>query len=463
MPTTQPAHPLRSPRPSPASPLARLGRAAAAALIAAAGLAPLALTPAADAQVAIRIGGGGARGAGGGISRASFERAIKPLGLDQNQAEAANALFDVYSQEIRAASREMRDQMAPLEAGLGKGDLSAINDKIPALVAKNAERTAASEKTLLTDIQSLLTPEQAERWPAFERVRRRDQFLRFSLVSGAAVDLVSLIDSLKLPPDELAAVKGTLDEYELAMDRVLQERERDAKDDAPVMRMDPEKAQAQMTREREQGVKTREVNQRYARLLASQLSDENKAKLDELFKARAFRQIYGRSPVTRKLAAAEKLRDLTPQQRERLAALKDKYQSAARPLNDRWASAQEQAETDGKALGLPFMIRPMGGADDGELATARTARKDLDSRYDTELASILTPDQLNALPADPAFGHNTDVIAFTTDEGDEIVAETTEFEMEDSGGDGVIRVRSVTVGTPGPGEGVFIPAPPPKP
>jgi hypothetical protein len=444
----------------------RRARVLALALVTAA--AALAPAPGSSAQVQVRVAGGPAGGFGpgpgaaAGISKASLDRYAAILGLSAEQKETAAALHEAYTQDRAAASRDMQAQLTSLREGARDGDASALVEQIPALMRRHAELAAATEKQFIDDVRALLTAEQADRWPRVERLRRREQWLRAGPggfgpgagVSGSTVDLVAIVEALRLSDADRARLADTLEEYEQGMDRVLQDRDRAAAEeraraaDGPLV-LDADALRAFAKSQHEQAMKVREVNQRYARILASLLPDDQKAAFEEQFRARSFRAVYGDSAASRRLAAAERLDDLTPQQRDRLAQIRDAYRQAARPLNDRWAAAQEQAENEGRFAGFPMML-PFGAAApsaDDPVASARQARRDLDRRTAEQVDELLTAEQRARLPADRArrfAGADGGPSMLLSDEG----PVDGDFVMvhEEDDGQGV-RMQAVIIGT----------------
>lgn len=452
-----------------------ISRLARTALLAATIISASLLAPSARAQVTMRMGGpgGGFGGGGGGVSRASLDRYAKLLDLTPTQKETVNALHEAYMQDSAAASREMRDQMQSLQDSIKDGDMSVIHDKMPAIMKAQGEKSAALKKGFLADLKSVLTPAQQSAWPSLERLRRREQWLRFGMVSGSSVDLTTLVDGLDIVEADRAKLAPALEEYQTDMDRLLQERERQAQEDqakaAPAgeRMFDMESIQAAMKRDREQAMKVRELNQRFARVLAALLPDDKRAALEEQFKARSFRQVYGDSSAARRLTAADKLDDLTSDQRDRLARIRDSYKQSSRPLNDRWAAAQEKAENEGKAGGFPFMMFGGEGGQDDELGAARSARRDLDKKTADQINEVLTPDQQARLPKQQGRGQFGRFADFGGGDGDMVATFVSE---EDSGDGSAVQVHSIVISGDEPAGGESrarvrqtAPPPPPKP
>lgn len=361
---------------------------------------PLATPSVAQAQ--IRMAGGPRGGMGSEISRKSLDQYARVLSLDAAQKEAAAQLHAGYLESMKQVSTEMEESMRSLRDDAADGDASGLMEKLPEIMRKSGERRDKIQKGFLDDLRTLLTPQQDQNWPSLERLRRRESGLRSGMVSGAGVDMVSLVDSLKLPAEESKRVAEGLAQYETDLDRLLVDHQKDmdgleakGPKEGP-MHFDMESIRARMDKARETGIKVRDLNRQYERTLGAQLSEAFRPQLSAEFKKRAFRQIYRDSTPSRWLAAADKFDDLDAQQRQALNDLKDSYGREVSALNDRWAAALEQAETEGKAGGLGLMLG--GGGESEELAAARKARRELDERTSERIRTALNEKQRERLP-----------------------------------------------------------------
>lgn len=335
------------------------------------------------------------------ISTRSLERYGQILKLDKEQSEAAKQLLEAYQDTSRKYQEEMEEQMKALREEAEDGDFSTMMEKMPEIMKKAGEKREAAQKSFLDDFKSLLTKEQEAAWPKVERLRRREGGLGFSTVSGAAVDLTSLTDRLKLSDADKAKIADTVEQYEQDMDRLLQERakadEERSKDEKGGFDFNPEKWREQMDKMREAGIKVRDLNKQYERKIAAILPEESKAKFQDDFRKRSFRQIYRTSQVSKELAAAEKFDDLTPDQKRAIAELKETYGRDLASLNEKWSAAQDQAETEGKAGGM-FTFPGMANNESPELAAARKARRDYDKSFGEKLKTTLNDGQRERLP-----------------------------------------------------------------
>lgn len=376
-----------------------LARSLVAALImnagALAGTAAVIL-PVAAAHAQVRMGGPGGMG-GPEISRRSLEQYARILKLDSAQKEAANHLLEAYTDATRRATDEMQEAMKAAREDVADGDFSELGSRLPKIMGEMGKKRAAAQQSFLSDLRQMLTPAQESAWPALERLRRREGHLGFGMVSGAGVDMTTVVDSLKLDAAESGKLADTLAQYEQDMDRLLVEREKAAegRSEPTEFNLDMEKMKARMDEERAQGLKVRDLNKQYERRLASMLDDASRAKFLAEVRKRSFRQIYREPYVSKMLGAASKFDDLDPAQKQQLADMKASYEKDLEDLNARWAAALEQAETEGKASALPFMG---GGNESEELKAAKQARRDLDKKFTERVRTALNDKQRERLP-----------------------------------------------------------------
>lgn len=422
------------------------------------------------------------------LAQQRMGRYAAALSLDETQTTAAKDLYDAYQKSVSSAGTEMRTAMKDAQSMIQDGDMAGFAEKTQKAMTEQREASSAAEKSFLEDLRALLTPAQAENWPKFERVRRREQLMTGigSGISGAGVDMFKVVDALGMPADERAKVQEALGLYDLDLDRLLIERKRlndqmqeqaggagpvkvrrigrgGAGEPGGILGHDPEKLAEMNEKQREVDLQVRDLNDKTARAMADVLDEPWKGKLLERVQQQAFRSIYRESAVSRKIKAAQRLDTLTAQQKSDLKGLAAKYQADARPMNDAWAAARKKAETAGKAGAFPAISIPgmdLGQGDkDPDLSAARTARRDLDRSAREQMEKMLTPEQLAQIPdtAGPGngglFGNAIRIESFGTDDGnmmfvssDEIMLDHEDMEPGEGGTGGVVIMRTIEVG-----------------
>ncbi len=363
-------------------------------------------------------GGGRMMGGPGGMQRATIttrniDRYAEILSLTDDQKSAVETLFDGYrgrvesiQEESREKMREMRDEM---REGGGGGDGSGFA-KFRETMEAARKQTDEAEKAFFGDVQLILTEPQAALWPKIERTRNRDASLPRGRLSGENVDLIEIVDDLKLDDGAKAPTVVVLDQYETELDRELMARDKvydEVASKVGEMFRDgnAEAAQAEIERGRAASVRVRDLQRRYADKVKAVLPDTSKEAFDSAFKKASFPRVYRTSSVGRMLDSAEKLSDLTADQKTQLAEIKEAYAKAVAPMNDRLAKAEEANEMAFNIGNMPFGRRGGGENADGEqsaeqksMIEARQAKRDLDNQFQERIEKVLTPTQVEKLP-----------------------------------------------------------------
>lgn len=348
------------------------------------------------------------------ITRRSFDAFVKLLGFDADQKETAKALYDGHTEANRALQKEMMEKMAALgERAREDGDFSVFQKEMPAIGKDMTAKGEALEKSFFDDLKAVCTEAQLAQWPAVERHHRRGKAMRFGIVSGSAVDLVSVMDRIKAAPVDPGVVKDALDAWELEIDRLLVAFEKDAKEaqndmmDGGAM-FDMNKMQGMMKKFSESASQVRDVNRSYARRIEPALSEEDRAKFVAEVQRRSFPRIYRPSHPQQMIDAAMGFADLTADQKQQLQAVKESYGRDAAGVNERWAKATEEkeAEAGGSIMVMMQGFQGMGGDPNDPVKVARDARRELDSKTKERIESILTAEQKAKLPKKKSEGFN---------------------------------------------------------
>ncbi|HYE61192.1 MAG TPA: hypothetical protein VD997_04280 [Phycisphaerales bacterium] len=345
------------------------------------------------------------------ISRRTVDAMTRILMLDKDQKETVLNLHDGYKKDYEAAQNKMTDGMKGIQEKVADtGDFTLFQKEIPKLAKEFSEKSRTLETTFLNDVKLALTEPQLAKWPQLERYRRRDKMMRVGVVSGAAVDLIRVVDRLKLTATDKAELDSLLERYELDIDKSVSDLERMQKEmeekfmngDGRNM-MDIGKIQEQLKALYEPGKAMRETNKEYTRKIGLVLDEKSRERFEAEVKARGFPRVYRQAHVIKQMEAAEKLEGLDKGKKDEIAALRASYLKEAASTNERWAKAIE--ERDDKAGGtFAAMMSNMtggGGELNKDVNEARQARKELDAKTKEKLESLLTEEQWSKLPAAP--------------------------------------------------------------
>jgi hypothetical protein len=429
----------------------------------------------ASAQFSFRGPGSGSWQSDATINSRSLDRYMKVLGLDDDQKAAAKALLEGYQEAERQHNNAIRDafkgeqgQIVSNGAGKNDADRAKVQRRVVTrsggpgggqdggyargpdheAIAKfeaAAKATAEKKEQFFADLRTLLTPAQDGNWTKLERLARRDTGLRFASVSGAGVDLVTMVEKLNLPSDSTAQVQPLLDQYESEMDVLLTQKRKAQAEFKPGDGPDMNALKEMMDKQHEAGLKIRDLNRTFASKIAGVLPAEYQARFNETFRTTSFKKAYREGKTDKLLTNAQKLSSLDAAQKDKLARIQEQYAKERRAANDKYAEALEKAENEGMRSGV-MSFGPLGGASEPkELADAKAARKEIDNKYRDQVNSLLTDQQKAELPAETQLAG---LANFVIDDGNggqiehsmELDPEDMMIDAEDGEGGGAIMI-----------------------
>ncbi len=444
-----------------------------------------ALASGARAQFSIQTGG--QRGQDSApVTKAELERYSQILGLDADQTEAAQMLLEATLAEFEESERKGEEQRRELLDGVraareeGKPfDHTVLQSRMPAIAAAHQEVYDRLEKGFFDDLRSVLTPAQAERWPSLDRQRRRDRTLPDGRLAGEAVDLIRLLEKSGVPAEARSAVEPLVGQYELDLDRALVARNQAVETATSVLRRSvpefgagpggPGGVQAAMNsedfqqeREESQDARraVRDVNNRYARQIASALPGEAGARFDQAYLAASFPRVLKDPFVVQALDAAAGFEDLTPEQKAQVESIRESWRRESDVVNARWIDAIKSGEeTQGVDATLPAAQLERLAAARGEtspISEAQKARRDLEGRLMDRLKGVLSDAQRDRLPKPRQRGRSVQLPGGgeVTVGGDDEGSGDFVFMTSDSGAGGEVVVLRHQGGPPPTGEGV---------
>lgn len=357
------------------------------------------------------MGMGGMGGMGGQmdapVTSETLTRIGKVVSFDADQKLASEELlkgylagYQVKADEIRKVVEETREEFRESR------DPSVWQGLAPKMEEFRKYREQ-SEQGFLNDVKSILTEGQMEKWPAVDRMLRRDTLNR-SFMAGERLNLISLVEQMKLPEDKQKALKETLDQYELELDRELIERNKFQAEAMGGMQNffrvqgDPEamaKAEEMVTKNREASMRVRDVHRKYARLVESMLEGEQAGKFAEQIKRESFPEVYRERYGDRVVAAALAMSEIDQGQRDALTALLETHQRETQQINTKHEQAIAEREKNFSISGMMGRMGGMGGPEQGLMEEVRQSRRTLEEATINKVKAILTPEQAEKLPS----------------------------------------------------------------
>ncbi len=362
-------------------------------------------------------GGRGGRGMFGGggenmlpaINSRQVDHYAKILNLSKDQKDAAGALLEGYAQQAAVAAKAMRDAGDKAREEFRDSQDPAVFDKMQKSMTKFRDERKKLDESFMNDLKSVLTTEQADKWPAVERAQRRDSTIRWGRLSGEGVDLTELADQQKLSDESMKAVVPLLQQYEEELDRELVRRNevyQSAMEKMMELRRngDMEAMQAMIEKGREAGKRVRDLNRQYARQIADLLPAEKRDAFDLAFKKASYPEVFRSAYATRAADAAAGMKDLSAEQKEQIETLNKRFKDAMEAMQPKYITAVQESEDK---FNLATMAAN-GWRQQGAVSELRDERRSLEKKLLDDVKKVLSEEQATRLPEKTEDEQNAD-------------------------------------------------------
>lgn len=318
------------------------------------------------------------------------------LDLDETQRPIVDMLLEDYMASFAAGIEKVRAQMQ--DAGsAAKEDLTAL---LRPLNNWSRERQELYNRFAET-MKSVLSPQQLDRWPAFERAIRRERLLPQSEISGEGVNLIGIINDLAPPAEVRATAQPVIEAYEIRIDGALTERQaREEENMGPMMdamvTMDHQRAAELQDRIMAARVRLRDAQEISIEEISTALGADWGPRFRVIAMQRAFPEVFSPNSVIRLFDAALEIADLTPEQRASITSLKGEMEREWEGLSREMLTVVKRDEPAAPKRRAAAPAERQGRSP--ELEAMRRKRQDLAERYRQQLEHILTPEQYADLP-----------------------------------------------------------------
>jgi hypothetical protein len=316
------------------------------------------------------------------------------------EGEAARAAIQERVARIRQEIAALNPE--PLEGAELLKALAASE----VVIARWQQEKSSLRDTFIGDVQTVLSEQQLQRWPALDRRLRRDRTLSRGRLSGESVNIIQMVNELQLPAEARATLASELQVHELRLDDALRRRndhlERSITQWLRVMQTrDAEQAQTLADEQVKLRMAVRDCNDASALAIKATLPPELAASVEQAVRMRGYPKVFRLTVTERLIRAASELPDTSPEVQQALQQLEAQFDAELGPLNQRLLAAVRLA--DPSELRSRLVRVATGGEEDpdpaaGSMEAAFDARTVLGKRYETALEQLLTPDQWKRLP-----------------------------------------------------------------
>ncbi len=379
-------------------------RAACAAIVAV--TAVLMTTPTASAQ----FGLGNAYGEAfqQDFVRRDVQLAADILGLDEAQRLIVETLYEDYAAAFEEGRQGVHDELSEISQEINKsGDVK----QIMAIVFEPIENWMVTKQEMLEqlmlDVQIQLNERQQQKWPVFERRWYRINQLNKGRLQGESVDLVAILNQVDPRRSVLDQVQNLVDEYEIAFDAALRNRDQHYRGAQPKMMAaiqdrDMGAGEPIVTRQVELRRAVRDVNERFIDLIAAQLPEPQASAFRDEALRKAYPRVYRPSRFERMAEAALGFDDISSETREAIQGLIAAYTSENGEMSKRLIAAikasqmEDAMNTFQRRVDRSARTQDRGKAD--QVRFEFRERDKMEQRYIVQLRGLLTPEQYAELP-----------------------------------------------------------------
>ena len=329
------------------------------------------------------------------------------LNLDDMQRVIVEALFTDYEQAFDAGIENMKKKLEGMKDQMTTDDTARVLKLVFAPFTEWSVEKGKLYEQFLQNVQVVLTPEQMEKWPAFERSLYREKNIHRGQLSGENLNLFYVIRDLKLDEKTMASIQPVVDEYDIALDQALRARQ-NAKIDpnnpmlAALAEQDSQKRTDSLMRLLAFQVRIRDVNDEYIEKIAAALPADLGAKFKADALDRAYPRIFRETQAQRIFRVAKELEGLDPTVLQSVIELEIAYLAELSVVNQQLHQMMKKHEPDDIRHRAEDFDRRMDGQqpEQREDPTRElfVRRDDLARTYIKQLQALLTPEQFDQLP-----------------------------------------------------------------
>lgn len=341
------------------------------------------------------------------FSRRDLRMFEQVLGLSSDEKIALDALYEAYTASLRTRCDEIRAVVTDTaERAEVLGNRELLNTLGPKRLEWDKQARALQEQ-FLDDLKSLLSGDQAARWPIVERELRRVKKMPTGRLMGESVDVVQVTLDVLGDEKPSAAVGELLEQYAQDADRAILAREavleRHADGFRSLIDEDPVKAEGVWNEAQHVRRALRELNRRYAERVALLLTSERAEALSRRIFELNYPKVMTPTRAFLFIERAAGLKDLSNAERAAAEDIRERYERRVWEWRRKAAAEEVKHEDDElprELAGRVGRLRPGEDSnswdgrlylpEDHPLVKVRQERYELDRAARLEMESALS-------------------------------------------------------------------------
>ncbi|MGA1265764.1 MAG: hypothetical protein ACO32J_01130 [Phycisphaerales bacterium] len=334
------------------------------------------------------------------------------LQLEEWQRPIMESLIDDYNLSFTTGWQQTIERMKQVAMTSKGGSAKGLMEPIVAWLPEKQKLFTE----FMANVKGQLSEVQQERFPKLERAMRREKALADSDLAGEGLDLVSLTRQMELPADAMAAAQPSLDEYELALDAALVQR--DAAIDglvgplaAAMEEGNPTEGFAIQGRIMQARAGVRDVQDAWIEKLAVVIPAPHGNTFRERALAAGYREAWQPDQLAGFFQAVLAIPSLTEEQRSGIEAIRVTWSGQLADLRERMVAAMREDGPRKPERDAANMAAKRAAKDGGvaprpapeTIVPLRVERSKLINETRESVKALLTPEQLEGLAAgDPS-------------------------------------------------------------
>lgn len=359
------------------------------------------------------------------IQVASANGAEIPEDLRKKLEERAAEMAEKIKQQVEArlAEGQQPDQAAGEGLAAMEPLMGANIEELQRRQQEMAEQAEAFAKAktelrqkFVAEAQTQLAEPQVERWPALERALLREKSLPKGRVPGERTDLFKVAKSAGLDESHQGTIAPQLDQYDLALDGALRQRN-DFVDDAgdkvdkALQEKNFDKALSIVDRATALRLAVRSVNEQFTQAIAALLPPDKAESFRSAVLKASYPMVYRKTFANKTFEAASKIEGVDENTLAAINELSASYQLELTQVNEQIRKAIDLNDPKEPRRPIEHMKQMAAGTPPEEAMTllddpeavkkAFGKRRELDLRYAKFVSDLLTPEQREQLPKPP--------------------------------------------------------------